>query len=312
MPDYRTHLPQLDGGLFVTDGGCETDLIFNHGIEIREFAAHTLLDDAVGREALSDYYRGFLTLARENNAGMVLDCPTWKAHPYWAHDLETTEEELARANHDTVTFAAGLRAEFADNTGPIVLNALIGPRGDAYAPTAEVAADEARAYHATQLGWLATTDVDMITALTFTQSAEAIGVTRAAQEVGLPIVVSFTVETDGTLPTGEPLGHAIEAVDHATDEGPAYFMVNCAHPDHVVDVLHAEPWSARIRGLRCNASRLSHAELDDAEVLDDGDPESFAQGYLDLRRRLPNLTVVGGCCGSDLRHVTEVVRVIRL
>jgi len=312
MTEHRTHLPQLDGGLFVTDAGCETDLIFNHRVEIREFAAHTLLEDAVGREALADYYRGFLTLARENNAGMVLDCPTWKAHPYWAGDLQATEEGLARANQDAVMFAAGLRAGFADNAGPIVLNALIGPRGDAYAPAAEVAADEAQAYHATQLGWLAATEVDMVTALTFTQSAEAIGVTRAAKEVGLPIVVSFTVETDGTLPTGEPLGHAIEAVDRVTDEAPAYFMVNCAHPDHVVEALHDGPWLARIRGLRCNASRLSHAELDAAEVLDDGDPEALAQGYLELGRRLHNLTVVGGCCGSDLRHVTEVVRAIRL
>ena len=226
-----------------------------------------------------------------------------------AADLQTTDAGLAEANRDAAAFASGLRDEFSGNSGPVVLNGLVGPRGDAYAPESAVAADAAEAYHSTQLGWLAGTDVDMVTALTFTHSEEAVGVVRAGQAVGLPVVVSFTVETDGTLPTGEPLGHAIEAVDDATDAGAAYFMVNCAHPDHFVDELDG-PWTQRVLGLRCNASRQSHAELDETEVLDDGDPVEFAQGYLALAQRLPNLTVVGGCCGSDLRHVTEVARAL--
>ena len=306
MTSYRAHLPQLDGGLFLTDAGCETDLIFNKGVAIREFAAHTLLDEPEGRRALADYYRGFLSLARDRRAGIVLDCPTWKAHPHWADDLQATPSELERANRDAVAFSAGLRREFRDNAAPIVLNALVGPRGDAYAPEAALAAEEAQAYHATQLGWLAATEVDMVSALTFTQSDEAIGVVRAARDVGLPIAVSFTVETDGSLPTGEPLAHAIEEVDASTDNAAAYFMVNCAHPDHFVDALTDGDWTRRILGLRCNASRRSHAELDRAEALDDGDPIELAQGYLALQERLPRLTVVGGCCGSDLRHVTAI------
>jgi S-methylmethionine-dependent homocysteine/selenocysteine methylase len=310
MPRYRDQLPQTTGGVFVTDAGCETDLIFNHGIEIREFAAHTLLDDPVDRQALADYYRGFLSLAHHHDAGMVLDCPTWKAHPFWAGDLGTDDAALAAANRDAVAFAGGLRDEYAGMTEPVVINALIGPRGDAYAPEVDMAADEAQRYHSTQLSWLADTEVDMVTALTFTQSSEAIGVTRAAQAAGLPIVVSFTVETDGTLPTGQALGEAIDAVEQGTGGAPAYYMVNCAHPDHFVGVLDAAaPWASRIQGVRCNASRQSHAELDAAEVLDDGNPVEFAKGYQALGERLPRLNVLGGCCGSDLRHVTEVVQV---
>jgi S-methylmethionine-dependent homocysteine/selenocysteine methylase len=310
MPRYRDHLPQTDGGWFVTDAGCETDLIFNRGIEIREFAAHTLLDDPADRQALADYYRGFLSLAHRHGAGMVLDCPTWKAHPFWAVDLDADEAGLTGANRDAVAFACGLRDEYAGMTEPVVVNALIGPRGDAYAPEADIAADEAEIYHAAQLSWLADTEVDMVTALTFTQSSEAVGVTRAAQAAGLPIVVSFTVETDGTLPTGESLGDAINGVEQATGSAPAYYMVNCAHPDHFIGVIDADaPWASRIQGLRCNASRQSHAELDAAEVLDDGNPVEFAKGYQALSERLPGLNVVGGCCGSDLRHVTEVVQV---
>jgi homocysteine S-methyltransferase len=310
MTRYRTDLPQLDGRPYLTDAGCETDLIFNKGIAIREFAAHTLLDDPTGREALANYYRGFLSLARDANVGFVLDCPTWKAHSYWADDLGASEADLERANRDAAAFSSSLRVEYEDNAEPIVLNGLIGPRGDAYAPEAAIAADEAQRYHAVQIGWLADAGVDMVSALTFTQSDEAIGVVRAAQAAGLPVVVSFTVETDGSLPTGESLGHAIEAVDAATDGGAAYFMVNCAHPDHFIGVIDDSDWTRRIRGLRCNASRKSHAELDAAEVLDDGDPEEFAMGYRTLSDAMPQLNVFGGCCGSDLRHVTEIARTV--
>ena len=148
----------------------------------------------------------------------------------------------------------------------------------------------------------------MVTALTFIQSEEAIGAVRAAESLGLPIVVSFTVETDGRLPTGQSLGEAIVSVDEATSAAAAYFMVNCAHPDHFGDDLADTHWARRIRGLRCNASRMSHAELDECEVLDDGDPAELAASYAALTATLPWLNVFGGCCGSDLRHVTEIAR----
>ncbi|TDJ46143.1 MAG: homocysteine S-methyltransferase [Gammaproteobacteria bacterium] len=310
MSRYRDNLPQLSGDLYLTDAGIETDLIFNHGIEIREFAAHTLLPDPAGREVMADYFRGFLALANEYDAGYILDSQTWKAHMHWAGDLGEDEAFLHQVNEESIAFMSSLREEFSGNKKPIVLNAAIGPQGDAYAPEVEVAADQAEEYHAKQLGWLAATDVDMITALTFTQSDEAIGVVRAASNVGLPAVVSFTVETDGKLPTGQPLGEAIGAVDEATDAAAAYFMVNCAHPDHFFHVLDDSDWTRRIHGLRCNASRLSHAELDECEELDEGDPEELAAQYKSLFRSMPWLNVFGGCCGSDLRHVTKIAAAV--
>ncbi len=310
MRRYREDLPQLSGDLYLTDAGIETDLIFNHGIEIREFAAHTLLPDPVGREAMADYFRGFLALANEYDAGYILDSQTWKAHMHWAGDLGEDEAFLHRVNEESIAFMSSLREEFSGNKKPIVLNAAIGPQGDAYAPEVEVATEQAEEYHAKQLGWLAATDVDMITALTFTQSDEAIGVVRAARNVGLPAVVSFTVETDGRLPTGQPLGEAIRAVDEATDAAVAYFMVNCAHPDHFFHVLDDSDWARRIHGVRCNASRLSHAELDECEVLDPGDPDELAAQYKSLTGSMPWLNVFGGCCGSDLRHVRKIAAAV--
>jgi S-methylmethionine-dependent homocysteine/selenocysteine methylase len=310
MAQYRDHLPQLDGGLFLNDAGLETDLIFNHGIEIPEFAAHMLLDDEVGRAALARYMEGFLALARDSAAGFILDTQTWRAQPHFSEALGQGQAELRDANRQAVQFAADLRDRFSANSGPIVINGLIGPRGDAYAPEVDIAAGEADRYHRKQLSWLVETDVDMVTALTFTQSDEAIGVVRAAESLGLPVVVSFTVETDGRLPTGQPLGEAILSVDEATGGAAAYFMVNCAHPDHFAHELSDVNWAHRIRGIRCNASRMSHAELDECEVLDDGDPTELADNYRQLRVALPWLNVFGGCCGSDLRHVTEIAQAV--
>jgi S-methylmethionine-dependent homocysteine/selenocysteine methylase len=308
MPRYRHDLPQLTGGLFLTDGGIETDLIFNQGISIREFAAHTLLADARSRNAVATYFRDFLQLARSLGTGFVLDSQTWKAHSHWASDLGSSEEELRQSNRESVDFISELREEFSANDEPIVLNGIIGPQGDAYAPQAELATHEAENYHAQQLGWLAETEIDMVTATTFTQADEAIGFVRAANKVGLPAVISFTVETDGKLPTGLPLSAAIEAVDAATDACAAYYMVNCAHPDHFFHELEESPWAHRIRGLRCNASRLSHAELDACETLDSGNPVEMAQQYAEIRQRLPWINVFGGCCGSDFRHIREIAR----
>jgi S-methylmethionine-dependent homocysteine/selenocysteine methylase len=306
MARYRQALPQLDGSTFLCDAGLETDLIFNHGIEIREFAAHTLMEEALGRQALSDYFQGFLSLARDSGCGFILDTQTWKAHPHWADDLKESREQQQKANQDSVAFISALRDQYASNTGPIVLNAIVGPRGDAYAPEAELAVDEAEEYHAQQLQWLAGTEADMVTAMTFTQSDEATGFVRAANALQLPAVISFTVETDGKLPTGESLASAISAVDEATQSGAAYFMVNCAHPDHFSNVLGDEPWARRIRGIRCNASRQSHAELDASETLDDGNPAELGDQYLQIKSKMPWLNIFGGCCGSDLRHVTQI------
>jgi homocysteine S-methyltransferase len=311
MPLYRNALPQLSGERFLTDAGVETDLIFNRGIPIREFAAFTLLPTPEGRAALRRYFEGFLELAREQDAGFILDSVTWKAHAHWGESLGADRAELRAANEDSLGFIAELRAGFAENARPIVLNAVVGPRGDAYRPEVKISMEAAEDYFGEQLGWLASTEADMVTALTFNQASEAAGLCRAGRALGLPVVVSFTVETHGALPTGQSLGDAIAEVDEATAGYPAYYMLNCAHPDHFTGALHDAPWARRIRGIRANASRKSHAELDASPTLDAGDPAELASQYRELSQRLPWLNVFGGCCGTDLRHVSAIARGVR-
>jgi homocysteine S-methyltransferase len=302
---YRTSLPQLEGHLFLTDGGIETSLIFHQGLDLPEFAAFVLLDSDAGLDQLRRYYEPYLELARERDVGFVLESPTWRASPGWAARLEVSAEKLDALNRRAIALMDELRASAGD--APVVISGCVGPQGDGYRPAELLSPDAARDYHSTQIGTFADTAADMVTAVTMTYADEAIGVTQAARDLGLPVVISFTVETDGRLPNGQGLGEAIEQVDEATGGAPSYYMVNCAHPTHFEDVLGTdEPWHARIRGLRANASMLSHDELDAMDELDDGDPADLAARYAALRSRLPNLNVVGGCCGTDHRHIAAI------
>jgi S-methylmethionine-dependent homocysteine/selenocysteine methylase len=303
---HRSHLPQLDGGLFLTDGGIETTLIFHEGLDLPEFAAFPLLRTDDGTAALRRYFEPYAALARERGAGLVLESPTWRANPRWAERLGCSLAELDALNRKAIDLMADLRDEYSTEAAPIVISGCVGPHDDGYDPSVTLGADEAEEYHSVQIGTFADTTADMVTAITMTHAAEAIGVVRAATASGLPVAISFTLETDGRLPSGQELGDAIAETDAATGSAPAYYMINCAHPTHFERVLEEQPWRERIRGLRANASTKSHAELDDAEELDEGDPEDLGARYAELAGKLPALNVLGGCCGTDHRHVTAV------
>jgi homocysteine S-methyltransferase len=297
-------LPQLTGDrLYITDGGLETTLIFHLGLELPDFAAFDVLRDEAGTAALRRYYEPYLAIARERGLGIVLDSATWRASRDWGERLGYSSAELAEANRRAVALVEELRA--ANPDVPAVLNGAVGPRGDGYVVGETMTAGEAEAYHSEQIGTFAGTAAEMVSAITMTYVEEAVGIARAAQAAGLPAVVAFTVETDGRLPSGQPLGEAIEQVDRETGSSPAYFMVNCAHPTHFEAVLEGS-WRERIGGIRANASTMSHEELDAATELDAGDPEELAQQYRALRERLPNAVVLGGCCGTDDRHVAAI------
>jgi homocysteine S-methyltransferase len=307
MALYRNDLPQIAGTPFVTDGGLETTLVFQEGLDLPAFAAFPLVLSESGRSTLDRYFASYLTEASSRNTGFVLDTVTWRANPDWASKLGYGSEALREANRRAVEFAVQLRNSYATSRAPIVVNGVIGPRGDGYVVEDAMSPEAAQAYHRLQMETFRDSDADMVSAITMTYADEAIGIARAASQAGLPVAVSFTVETDGRLPSGQPLREAIEEIDAETGSYPAYYMINCAHPDHVMPALaEGGIWLDRIRGLRANASRKSHAELDAATELDSGDPEELGRQYRDLRKRLRQLSVFGGCCGTDHRHVRAI------
>jgi homocysteine S-methyltransferase len=295
----------MTADLTLTDGGLETTLVFHQGIELPEFAAFPLLDDPDGRAALRRYFEPFLALAGEHGVAFQLDTPTWRANRDWGDRLGYDRAALDRVNRDAVAFARELAGAAPDVD--VRVNGVVGPRGDGYVIEERMTAEEARAYHGDQVASFDAAGADVVSAITMTYPDEAIGFVRAAADAGMPAIVSFTVVPDGRLPDGSPLAEAVEAVDRATDGFPEAFMLNCAHPTHFEGVVAAGgPWRERIRGLRANASTMSHAELDATEELDAGDPDDLAARYVAVRESLPRLSILGGCCGTDRRHVTAI------
>ncbi|MGE3227916.1 MAG: homocysteine S-methyltransferase family protein [Hyphomicrobium sp.] len=304
MSKYRKALPQLGGTLFLSDGGLETTLIFHNGIELPHFAAFDLLRTRAGRETLRSYYIPYIEMARENGMGFILDGPTWRANPDWGAKLGYSKEALAAANRDGVELLEELRAAYEAPGLPMVVSAAVGPRGDGYVPGELMSIGEAEAYHAEQIGVFADSGADMVGAYTLTNVEEAIGIARAAAAARIPVAISFTLETDGALPTGQSLKSAIETVDAETGASPAYYMINCAHPTHIGHAFaKGGAWLNRLKGLRANASRRSHVELNEAPDLDAGNPAELGAEYAGIIRRFPLITILGGCCGTDTRHV---------
>lgn len=311
MSKYRNRLPQLKDRLFVTDAGLETTLVYHEGLDLPAFAAFDLLKDDTGLTVLRSYFARYAEIAQSHGMGLVLEAPTWRANRDWGEKLGYDALALEDANRKAIGLMLEIRDAYETANTKIVISGNLGPRGDGYVPSARMSAREAEAYHAPQIRTFAQTDADMVAAFTMNYVEEAIGITAAAKAYAMPVAISFTLETDGRLPSGDTLEQAIAATDGQTGRYPSYYMINCAHPTHFEDVLRAGgAWCNRIRGLRANASKRSHADLDQATDLDAGDPEELGGQYRALRPLLPRLTVVGGCCGTDHRHVMSICQAL--
>jgi S-methylmethionine-dependent homocysteine/selenocysteine methylase len=309
MAKYRNQLPQLAGSFFITNGGLETTLIYHKKVELPCFASFHVLQNEAECEWMRNYLRTFVEIAQKYNIGYILESAGWRANPDWMRKLGYSDQDVIDVNRKAIELLYDIRNEYETENTPIVINGCIGPRDDGYNPTAVMSADEAQAYHATQIGVISKTNADMITVLTLNYPEEAIGIARAAKEVGVLVVISFTVETDGRLPTGQTLKEAMELVDKATQNTPAYYMVNCAHPSSFAYVLvPEEAWTKRIHGIKGNASKKSYAELNESKELDAGNPVEFAEHNRALLYKLKNLNVFGGCCGTDYRHTEEICK----
>lgn len=303
----KTLLEKTKANIFLTDGGLETDLIFSKNIDLPHFAAFPLLDHPKYKIILRNYFIEYLEIAKLNGTGYILESPTWRANTDWGFKLGYSEKELITVNRKAIEFIKELRNSYKDKIDEILISGQIGPRGDGYQIENLMTVSEAQKYHSLQIEAFQRSSVDMVSAITMTYPEEAIGVCFGAQKNNLPVVISFTVETDGKLPNGDSLEKAIDKVDKATNNYPLYYMINCAHPTHFIDVLKGDwDWKSRIKGIRANASCKSHAELDESTELDAGNIAELAEWHNKLNEHLPGLMVYGGCCGTDASHVASI------
>lgn len=314
MAISKTALPNVSTDLFLTDGGLETTLVFLKGYELPCFAAFDLLKDKKGYHALKDYYRRYLEIAKDFRMNFILESPTWRANPDWIEKIGYPASALSEVNETAVQLLVELKKEFENDIPSIIISGCVGPQGDGYKPEGTLTSEEAQDYHSAQIKVFSKTAVDMVSAITMNHVEEAVGIARAAGAVHLPVVVSFTVETDGKLPTGMNLQEAIEQVDRSVSQRPLYFMINCAHPTHFWNELQAgrnEEWTKRIKGLRANSSCKSHAELDEATELDRGNPQELGTDHKKLKEIFNQLNVFGGCCGTDEEHVLAIASQVK-
>jgi len=311
MSQYRDRLPMLSSGLFATDGGLETTLIFHDRLDLPCFASFALLGTSDGTRRLRKYFDRYCAIGARYRMGIVLEAATWRANADWGRKLGYDEAALGEANRLAIKLLAEVRANWQRPDRPCVISGNLGPRGDGYSPATRMSTAESRGYHGAQIRTFAETEADLVSAFTMNYTEEAIGIVHAARASAIPVVISFTVETDGRLPSGDTLEAAILRTDAETHAYPAYYMINCAHPAHFDGTLRrGGNWLERIRGLRTNASKRSHAELDNSTDLDAGDPQALGEEHRSLRALLPKLAVVGGCCGTDDRHVEAICRAL--
>jgi len=298
---------KLQASISLTDGGLETDLIFNKGIDLPHFAAFPLVEHPTHQNTLKNYYRAYLNIAKRNNTGFILESPTWRANSDWAYKLGYSKDDLIQINKKSISLLKDLKDEYETYIPHNILSGCIGPKGDGYTIEGTMTDNEASNYHRLQIQAFKEGGADIVTAITMTYLNEALGIAQEAKKNNIPVVISFTVETDGNLPSGETLEAAINAVDKETNGYPIYYMINCAHPTHFISRLDTDKaWKYRIHGIRANASCKSHAELDESTELDTGNREELGKYHNELKKHLPNLNIYGGCCGTDPLHIESI------
>ncbi|WP_203564896.1 homocysteine S-methyltransferase family protein [Aliiroseovarius sp. PrR006] len=301
--------PRLENKFYLTEGGTETELLYKWGFELPEFAMFPLLDDPKADQVLRDMYRRYFDVAEKFDTGMLIMSHDYRASPDWGAKLGYSPEGLADMQRRTIDFLEGMRCEYQGRVSDVYIAGCIGPKGDAYGTGGDISEDEAEEYHSVQLSTLAATAADMAIALTFNNIPEAIGLVRAAEKLGIPLGVCLTLTTEGVLKSGPSLQAAIETIDERTNGAAAWFGTNCSHPLEFAPALaNSGPWLDRIRCIRPNAVKMEQVALCRLGHLEDGDPVELGKQMGDVAERFPKADILGGCCGTDERHLSEIAK----
>jgi S-methylmethionine-dependent homocysteine/selenocysteine methylase len=308
MSDPWTFRTQCDGELFLTEGGTETEIMYKWGFELPHFAMFSLLENRDAMSAMRGIFRRYLDVVAKHEMSAMLTGLDYRASPDWGALLGYSPEALADANHRSIDFLRDVARDYSGDIRRTLVGGCIGPRGDAYQLNRSITSTEAEDYHAVQLTTLKQADVDFACAMTFNNTAEAIGVTRAAARIGVPLVISLTVDATGRLKSGLTVAEAIETIDARTGAMPAFYMLNCSHPVEFASALADGEWIRRVRGIRPNASKMEKLALCKLGHLEEGDPVELGRLMGDLARRHCHMDVWGGCCGTAEVHLDEIAR----
>lgn len=291
-----------NGGNVMINGGLETTLIYKHNLDLPFFSCIDLFKTEETKQIMYDYYLDYVKAAKKYNVPVIIDTPTWRFNKDWAIQSGYNDQQLANRNKEAVDLVRGLKDVY-DN---VIISGELGPRYDGYVISEKMTTEEAQQYHSAQVESFSSSNVDIITAATMNYVEEALGVTLAAKSTSTPLVVSFTLSSEGDLPSGMTLKEAIMKVDTISGEYPLHYMINCVHPVYFAELLKKnkdQAWIKRIKGIRPNASSKSHEELDNLGTLDVGDMDELANYCKEIQDSCKHIKLFGGCCGTTVEHI---------
>lgn len=308
MNSHKSFPLQKKGCFYLSEGGTETELMYKYGFELPHFAMFPLLDNPDAESRMREMFGSYLEVAAKYKTGALMGGLDYRASPDWGELLGYSPDGLAEANLQSIDFLRDIAKEYVSAVPDILIQGLIGPRGDAYERNETITENEAEDYHCVQLETLKKADVDLALAITFNNIPESIGVARAAAKIGVPLAISLTLDSASKLNSGPGLVEAITTIDRETGRSPAFYLINCSHPVEYEPAIGPGDWINRVRGVRPNASKMEKIALCKIGHLEEGDPVELGALCGDLARRYPHMDVWGGCCGTWSRHLDEIAK----
>lgn len=304
--------PPREGVFYLTEGGQETEIMYRHGHKLPDFAMYPLFARPQAMADVRDMYRRYLETAVRHGFVALMGGLDYRASPDWASKLGFDAQALADVQLRCIDLLREFAKPFEPELPDVLIVGIVGPRGDAYSLNRTITAAEAEDYHSTQLATLKRAGVDLVSAMTFNNTEEAIGVARAAAGLGLPLAISFTLDSTSRLKSGPTVRQAITTVDAATgDARPDFYGINCSHPHEFTPALEPGDWMQRVRSFRPNAAMMEKQQLCQIGHLVDGDPQELGAQMGALARRYPHIDVWGGCCGTWDAHLDAIAMNVR-
>ena len=308
MASTKTFPRRQEGRFYLSEGGTETEFMYKHGFELPHFAMFPLLDNPQALSKMREMFRSYLEVAAKHKICALMGGLDYRASPDWGELLGYSPAGLADANLQAIEFLREIAGEYSSQIPEILIQGLIGPRGDAYERNETITENEAEDYHAVQLETMKKADVDLAFAMTFNNISESVGVARAAAKIGVPLGISLTLDSTSKLSSGKSLVEAITTIDDETDQSPEFYAINCSHPFEFEPAIEPGDWVKRIRAVRPNASKMDKIALCQIGHLEDGDPVELGVLCGDLARRYPHMDIWGGCCGTWDNHLNEIAK----
>ena len=261
-----------------------------------------LIYDRIGKTESVQICNDYISVAHKAGRPIFIGTPTWRANKERLSEAGVS----SNVNRDAVDFMKRLRSEWSSWKENIPIAGLIGCKNDCYKPVEGISLRDAYDFHSWQIEKLAEPGVDFLLAATIPTLPEATGIALAMAQTGIPYMISFVINREGTILAGNSLEQCINEIDVASGKPPLGYMINCAYPSFLNAHIQPKAVLSRLIGFQANASSLDHAELEGSATLQVEKIAEWGEEMINLNRTY-GVKILGGCCGTDARHLQYIV-----